>query len=166
MLHRLVYPAIAAAALVLLITVALHAQQSSRVPATGPLTPMKPHVGALPPLTPSAVLARPMSVVQSAYEFAARHPEVLQYMPCYCGCERLGHNGNHECFVKRRAADGRVLEWDPHGSGCTICIDVARDAMLMFSSGASTGAIRRAIDAKYGSRFQTRTPTPAPAAQP
>jgi hypothetical protein len=68
--------------------------------------------------------------------------------------------------VKRRAADGRVLEWEPHGSGCTICVDVARDAMLMFNAGASPAAIRTAIDQKYGTRFPSHTPTPAPARQP
>ena len=108
---------------------------------------------------------RPMQVVQAVYEFAARKPEVLRYMPCYCGCERsAGHRGNHDCFVKRRAADGRILEWDSHGHGCAICIDVARDAMQMANSGASPTSIRAAIDAKYGARFPTSTPTPKPPA--
>jgi hypothetical protein len=108
---------------------------------------------------------RPMQVVQAVYEFAARKPDVLQYMPCYCGCERsAGHRGNHDCFVKRRAADGRVLEWDSHGYGCAICIDVARDAMQMHNSGASPASIRAAIDSKYGARFPTSTPTPKPPA--
>jgi hypothetical protein len=153
----------------LLVSAVLHAQQSQPLPrrpqATLPVVPMKPAPpGPLPPVPFEQFLARPEAVVQSVYEFAARHPEVLQYVPCYCGCENLGHKGNHECFVKRRAADGRVLEWEPHGSGCTICVDVARDAMLMFNSGASVGAIRTAIDQKWGSRFPSQTPTPAPKA--
>jgi hypothetical protein len=118
--------------------------------------------GTLPPIPFESVLARPVPVVQAAYEFAARHPEVLQYVPCYCGCESRGHGGNHDCFVKRRAVDGRVIEWDPHGSGCTVCVDVARDAMLMFNSGASVTAIRAAIDKKWGTRFPSQTPTPIP----
>ena len=32
--------------------------------------------------------ARPAGVVRTVYEFAARHPEVLHYVPCFCGCER------------------------------------------------------------------------------
>lgn len=36
-----------------------------------------------------------------AYIFAAKHPEVLRYMPCYCGCEnpRTAHESNYDCFI-------------------------------------------------------------------
>jgi hypothetical protein len=104
-----------------------------------------------------------MPMVQAAYEFAARHPEVLQYVPCFCGCERGGHAGNHDCFVRSRDASGKVT-WDSHGYGCAICIDVAYSAMQMFNSGASTAQIRSAIDQKYAGRFPTTTPTPKPPA--
>lgn len=127
------------------------------------VVPMKPDTGALPALPQvSFETPRPMAVVKQVYEFAARHPEVLQYVPCYCGCERVGHKGNHDCFIKSRAANGRVTEWDTHGMGCTICIDVARDAMAMFNTGATPAAIRAAIDSKWGSRFPSSTPTPKP----
>jgi len=59
--------------------------------------------------------ARSMDVVRAAYKFAAEHPEVLSYVPCYCGCERAGHRGNEDCFVTRRDAKGDVVEWEPHG---------------------------------------------------
>jgi hypothetical protein len=138
----------------------VHAQAA---PAARAVTPMKPHTGPLPALPRVGFEPpRPMAVVQQVYEFAARHPEVLQHVPCYCGCERIGHNGNHDCFIKSRAANGRVSEWDSHGIGCTICIDVARDAMTLFNTGAKPAAIRTAIDAKYGSRFPSSTPTPRP----
>ena len=136
---------------------------SQAAPPARRVTPMKPHTGPLPALPRvSFEPPRSMAVVQQVYEFAARHPEVLQHVPCYCGCERIGHNGNHDCFVKSRAANGRVSEWDSHGIGCTICIDVARDAMTLFNTGAKPPAIRAAIDAKYGSRFPSSTPTPRP----
>src|SRR5262245_24519708 len=41
---------------------------------------------------------RPAETARMAYEFAARHPEVLKYVPCFCGCERGGHRGNDDCF--------------------------------------------------------------------
>jgi hypothetical protein len=128
-------------------------------PAVGPLPPL-PRVGYAP--------ARPMEVVQQVFEFAARHPEVLSYVPCYCGCEnpQLGHQGNHDCFVKSRAANGMVTAWEPHGIGCQICIDVGREAMLMFNSGSSVTAIRAAIEKKYGAYFGSSTPTPRPPATP
>lgn len=108
---------------------------------------------------------RPMEVVNKVYEFAARHPDVLQYMPCFCGCDRsAGHKANVDCFVKRRAADGRIMEWDSHGYGCAVCIDVARDSMQMFNSGASLTSIRTAIDAKYGAQAPPTMQTPKPPA--
>ena len=93
---------------------------------------------------------------------AARHPEVLQYVPCYCGCERMGHNGNHECFVKSRKPNGTVTEWEPHGIGCAICLDVGRDAMTLFNSGTAVPQIRAGIERKYASHFPSSTPTPKP----
>ena len=124
---------------------------------------MKAHTGPLPPLPDLSIEPpRPMAVIERVYEFAARHPEVLQYVPCYCGCERDGHNGNHDCFVRSRASNGRVAEWDTHGIGCTICVDVARDAMTMHEAGATAAQIRTAIDGKYGGRYPSSTPTPRP----
>jgi hypothetical protein len=58
---------------------------------------------------------RPPEVMRAVYTFAAEHPEVLSYVPCYCGCERSGHRGNDDCFVTRRNAQGDVTEWEPHG---------------------------------------------------
>jgi hypothetical protein len=138
-----------------------HAQTSGRPAAPAAV---KAHSGPLPaipsvPFTP----VRPVATVRQVYEFAARHPEVLQYVPCYCGCERVGHNGNHDCFVKSRAANGTVTAWDTHGMGCAICIDVGADALALFNTGASPSQIRAAIDRKYGSSFPSSTPTPHPA---
>jgi hypothetical protein len=121
--------------------------------------------GPLPPLprvdyTP----VRPMSMIQQVYEFAARHPEVLQYVPCYCGCERQGHRGNHDCFVKSRAADGRIIQWDEHGFHCAVCLEVGRRAMVLFNEKMSVASIRATIDREFGRNAPTRTPTPQPPA--
>jgi hypothetical protein len=81
-------------------------------------TPPPPaYTGPLPPL-PRADFPLPRSadVVQAVYTFAARHPEVLHYVPCFCGCQRSGHRDNDDCFIKSRDAKGRP-EWDPHGMG-------------------------------------------------
>jgi uncharacterized protein with PCYCGC motif len=93
--------------------------------AAAPMTPVDPPEAAklgphpqanLPPLPfDPEPPARPMDVVRAAYQFAAEHPEVLGYVPCYCGCERSGHRGNEDCFVSRRDAKGDVVEWEPHG---------------------------------------------------
>jgi hypothetical protein len=91
--------------------------QSQPAVAEVPEIARKPHPQAtLPPLpfSPSPP-ARPADVVRAVYKFAAEHPEVLSYQPCYCGCERSGHRGNEDCFVTSRDANGDVTEWEPHG---------------------------------------------------
>lgn len=107
---------------------------------------------------------RPYDVVTAAYQFAAEHPEILSYVPCFCGCERSGHTGNSDCFVKSRAANGDVVEWDEHGVECTVCIDVANRSRQMHASGASVRDIRTAIDREFGPLSAVHTPTPHPPA--
>lgn len=134
--------------------------------AQAPAQPLRAHKQAnLPPLPFQAYAPpRPPDVVRAAYIFAAEHPEILSYVPCFCGCERAGHKGNEDCFVARRNDAGDVVEWDPHGLDCAVCLDVARDAQQMYSSGASVRDIRSAIEKKWASAAAhgTHTPTPLP----
>ena len=69
-----------------------------------------------PPLPQSGEPARPIEVVRAMYAYAARRPDVLQYMPCYCGCEKQGHRSNHDCFVKGKTKAG-LPKWDAMGYG-------------------------------------------------
>jgi uncharacterized protein with PCYCGC motif len=72
----------------------------------------------LPPLPVTPVpAARPMEVVRAVYTFAAKHPEVLSKVPCFCGCENRGHRHNDDCFVASRDARGVPTAWEPHGVG-------------------------------------------------
>jgi hypothetical protein len=131
----------------------------------------------LPPLpfSPGDPLPRPAGMagsqrqvnqaVASIFVFAAEHPEVLSYVPCFCGCDHMGHKGNDDCFVKQRAANGDVVAWEPHGSECQVCLDVAQQSMQMYSSGASVTQIRAVIEQKYAGSHQFRTPTPQPPAK-
>lgn len=119
----------------------------------------------LPPLPFQAYAPpRPMETVRAVYQFAAEHPEILGYVPCFCGCERSGHRGNDDCFVKTRNAQGDVTEWEPHGLDCAVCIDVANEARQMHRSGASVRDIRAAIEKKWASPSAGHTPTPKPPA--
>jgi len=130
--------------------------QSARAPRK--TAPPLPNVGFAP--------VRPMDVVRATYDFAAQHPEILSYVPCYCGCGSQGHKHNESCFVARRDPRGNVLEWDTHGFGCTICVDVAREAMQMYSSGADVHSIRAAIERKWTpGNAAGKTPTPLPPAK-
>jgi hypothetical protein len=129
-----------------------------------PAAKLGPHPQAtLPPLPFQAYAPpRPMETVKAVYRFAAEHPEVLSYVPCFCGCERGGHKGNDDCFVKSRNAQGDVTEWEPHGLDCAVCLDVANEAMQMTRSGASVRDIRAAIEAKWNRPGSGHTPTPMP----
>lgn len=105
---------------------------------------------------------RPVEVVTSAYQFAADHPEILTYVPCFCGCEQAGHSGSHDCFVKSRNANGDVTEWDEHGVTCAVCIDVANRSRQLHASGATAPDIRAAIDKEFSPVYPGRMPTPMP----
>ncbi|MGB7218714.1 MAG: PCYCGC motif-containing (lipo)protein [Vicinamibacterales bacterium] len=138
---------------------AADAAQSAPIP-----TGLKPHPQAnLPPLQfPGYPMSRSPEVVTAAYRFAAEHPEVLSYVPCFCGCERSGHRGNEDCFVKARDINGDVVLWDDHGMECAVCLDVATRARLMHAAGASVREIRTAIDKEWGSKSTNHTHTPEP----
>jgi len=105
---------------------------------------------------------RPPDVVEAAYRWAAEHPEIASYVPCYCGCETAGHEGNTDCFVKSRAANGDVTEWDPHGVDCAVCIDVAIRSRQMHAAGASVRDIRAAIEKEFAPLYPGKMPTPHP----
>jgi hypothetical protein len=158
------------AGLALAATIAISAQSSTAKPgpsqATSKPTSTKPaSVRKTAPPLPAMGFApvRPMDIVRATYDFAAQHPEILSFVPCYCGCGADGHKHNESCFIARRDAQGNVLEWDTHGFGCTICIDVAREAMQMYSSGADVVSIRAAIEKKWTpGNAAGKTPTPFP----
>lgn len=70
----------------------------------------------MPPLPYVPQTAGPVDLMRQAYVFAARNPDVLGYVPCYCGCGMSdGHQSNVDCFVESRAPNGAVTEWDVHG---------------------------------------------------
>jgi hypothetical protein len=46
--------------------------------------------------------------VVQGYRDAAANGEVLQYIPCFCGCGNIGHRSNADCYVTERHADGRI----------------------------------------------------------
>jgi hypothetical protein len=149
-----------------LLTVVAVGVWSVTVSATdAPAKPPVAHKQAnLPPFPfgPRDPLPRPTPVVTAVFRFAAEHPEVLTYVPCFCGCDHMGHKGNEDCFVKSRAPNGDVVQWEPHGTECQVCIDVGQQAMQMYSSGASVRQIRTTIEQRYSGQYQNHTPTPPP----
>jgi hypothetical protein len=53
---------------------------------------------------------------QEAYRFALANRDVLEKIPCYCGCGSVGHMNNYMCYVQSQSADGQVV-FDYHGAG-------------------------------------------------
>jgi hypothetical protein len=134
-----------------------------QVPDRGPIpADLKPHPQEnLPPLEfPGYPMARSPEAVRAAYKFAAEHPEVLSYVPCFCGCEHSGHRGNEDCFVKARDVNGDVVAWDEHGMECAVCLDVATRSLQLHTSGAKVSDIRAAIEKEFKPLATTQTPTP------
>ena len=116
-----------------------------------------------PPLPLGGLPARRLEHIREAYAFAARRPDVMQYIPCYCGCSRFGHRSNEDCYVRRRR-EGVVPTWNSHGITCGICVDVTRDVAGMIAERKSADEIRRSVDAKYFAVFGRSTTTPNPPA--
>ncbi len=99
---------------------------------------------------------------QTAYAFAMEHGDVLEWMPCYCGCGAMGHGSNIDCFVQRHDANGVVFE--EHASYCDVCVDIALRAKVMLGQGHSLLEIRHAIDATFGGAGAPGTETALPPA--
>ena len=79
---------------------------------------------------------------RAAYQTAKDIPDVLEQLPCFCGCMmNMGHKNNLFCFK------------DQHGSACEICQDIALDARKMHDQGLPIAQIQENIRAKYA-RYQ------------
>ncbi|MFA4955837.1 MAG: PCYCGC motif-containing (lipo)protein [Candidatus Methanoperedens sp.] len=72
-----------------------------------------------------------------AYTYATEHPEVLEQIPCYCGCGQHGskvseqkpHKSVRDCFI----TDTGV--YDDHASFCDTCVGIAMKAQSYFPNG-------------------------------
>ena len=54
--------------------------------------------------------------IQETYRFAVANQDLLQWMPCFCGCREWGHTSNASCYVQEVRGDGSVL-LDPMSYG-------------------------------------------------
>jgi hypothetical protein len=91
--------------------------------------------------------------VQQAYQFASANPDIMQQIPCYCGCGAMGHTSNYSCYVQSVDTNGTIT-FDNHALGCSICVDITQDVMRLQREGKSTQEIRAYVDgtySKYGS---------------
>jgi hypothetical protein len=68
-----------------------------------------------------------------AYELAAKIPDVLHQQPCYCYCDRMGHNSLHSCFE------------NTHGAQCSTCMKELYYTYQQHKQGKSAADIRAGI---------------------
>lgn len=97
--------------------------------------------------------------IKTIYQGAAQHQDLLEQMPCYCGCgESVGHMNNYDCFIHDQ--DEQSIVWDDHGTKCNVCLEIAAKAMIEYSKGESVEDIRTMIDETYKEGYAKPTPTP------
>jgi hypothetical protein len=96
---------------------------------------------------PAEVHAAPVTV-QEAYQFNVANPDVMENIPCYCGCGNIGHTSNYDCYVSNVDDKGNIT-FDNHALGCSICVDITQDVMRMLKDGKSQQEARAYVDATY-----------------
>ncbi len=82
-------------------------------------------------------------ITLKAYEYTALNPQIIDQVPCYCGCGGLGHESLLNCFM---TDDG---EYDNHASQCDICVGEVIKIKKMYEDGSSLEEIRASIDKEY-----------------
>ncbi len=87
------------------------------------------------------------SSVQKAYQFNIANPEIMQEIPCYCGCGAVGHHSNFNCYAKFNA-DGS-MSFDSHALGCSICVDITLDTIRLIEQGKDIAEIQAYVDSQY-----------------
>jgi len=127
-------------AFLFLITLSLSAQwaappdEASGVPAYNAGPPAKG--SNLPPILTKADLwgSDAKNAYQThAYELAAKIPNVLHQQPCYCYCDRMGHNSLHSCFE------------GTHGAQCGTCLKELYYSFQEHKKGKTAAQIRAGI---------------------
>ena len=104
-------------------------------------------VMAAPDQMPAEVQSAPVAV-QEAYQFNTANPDIMQDIPCYCGCGDIGHTSNYDCYVSGTEAQGKV-KFDNHALGCSICVDITQDVMRMLRDGKTPAEARAYVDTTY-----------------
>ncbi len=103
---------------------------------------------------PSFAYTNPLTL--KGYQYATEHPDILEQIPCYCGCG--GHSGHRflrDCYIHD--------DWtyDDHASFCDVCIGEAIKVQDYLAQGKTLKEARALIDQDFGSRFpgeNTNTP--------
>src|SRR3954469_6397853 len=94
------------------------------------------------------------------YTAAASHKDLLENIPCYCGCgDSVNHKNNYDCFVNESKENGAIV-WDDHGTKCGVCLEIAAQSILDYKDGKTIEEIRAKVDNTYKEGYAKPTPTP------
>lgn len=133
---------------------------AASVPMGNMIMPTAEQVSAAWQSRPDFVRALPDDW-QAAYRFALERPDVIQWMPCNCGCGGSGHRSNLDCFFDQRETG--QIQFQEHGSYCDICVNTANLAAKLLQEGRSITEVRNAVDQTFGGGGRS-TDTPMPPA--
>jgi hypothetical protein len=132
---------------VLVLAITLFAQSdSNQVPAFHQTPPKKGT--ALAPILPREQLWGPAfqrDYQVHAYELAAKIPGVIYQLPCYCYCDRIGHQSLRSCYESTHAAH------------CGACMQELYFAYQQTKLGKTPAQIRAAIEKGQWSKVNLET---------
>lgn len=99
---------------------------------------------------------------EEAYAYAFHNPQIVQWMPCYCGCARMDHRSNLDCYLKG-GVPGQGAQFEEHASYCDICVKITLETKQLIAQGKSLREVRQAVDEAFGGQV-AGTPTQLPPA--
>ncbi len=102
------------------------------------------------------------SITLKAYTYATEHPEILEQIPCYCGCGSHGseasdykpHRFLRDCFINDK------WQYDEHASFCDTCVGEATKVQEYLAQGKTLKEARALIDQEYSQIGGMMTNTP------
>ncbi len=109
---------------------------------------------------PSYAYTNPITL--KAYKYATEHPEILEQIPCYCGCGDHGseasdykpHRFLRDCYINDN------WKYDEHASFCDVCIGEASKVQAYLAQGKTLKEARALIDQEYSKIGGMMTNTP------
>jgi len=104
---------------------------------------------------PDYALLKPQ--IKEAYGFAKMNQEMLDGLPCNCGCMtaegaeahggRVHSRGLLDCFMNGNVNNGG--KWDSHASECGLCYEDALEAKKFYDNGKTKNEIKEILLEKY-----------------
>lgn len=129
-------------------------------PATAANADM-PMAGATEAWGARPAYVRANAATEEAYAFALAHPQIVQWMPCYCGCAAMGHGSNLDCYYKHGQPGDKAV-FEEHASFCDICVKITLKTKELNAEGRSLREIRQVIDQTFGGSAAPGTLTAQP----